>query len=123
MEWLNRAVANLERSKADIPLTHVYFEDFCFDAQQAAEKAIKAVLLSLGIRFPYIHDLSELLDLVADSGTKIPKGVREAYRLTRFAVVSRYPGVLEPITRNEHLKTVRIAEAVVRWAAKVVMKP
>src|ERR1043165_1699002 len=87
IEWLNRAVANLERSKADIPLTHVYFEDFCFDAQQAAEKAIKAVLLSLGIRFPYIHDLSELLDLVADSGTKIPKRVREAYRLTRFAVV------------------------------------
>ena len=58
VEWLNRAIANLERSKAEIPLNHMYFEDFCFDAQQAAEKAIKAVLLRLRVRFPYTHDLA-----------------------------------------------------------------
>ena len=36
VEWLNRAIANLERSKAEIPLTHVYFEDFSFDAVRTA---------------------------------------------------------------------------------------
>ena len=64
LEWLHRARSNLARAKADIRLTHVYLEDLCFDAQQAAEKAIKAVLLKLGAPFPYVHDLAELLDLV-----------------------------------------------------------
>jgi len=30
----------------------VYLEDLCFNAQQAAEKAIKALLIAYGIRFP-----------------------------------------------------------------------
>jgi HEPN domain-containing protein len=123
IEWLNRAVANLERSKAEIPLSHIYYEDFCFDAQQAAEKAIKAVMLALGVRFPYIHDLAELVDLVAKTGRRIPKAVKEADRLTRFAVVTRYPGVVEPVTREEYHRAVKIAEAVVRWAEKQIVRP
>jgi hypothetical protein len=43
-EWLNRARSSLAKAAAaDIP--EVYREDLCFDAQQAAEKALKAVLL------------------------------------------------------------------------------
>ena len=53
VEWLNRARSNLTRAKADIRVPHVYLEDLCFDAQQAAEKAIKAVLLKRGVRFPF----------------------------------------------------------------------
>lgn len=120
VEWLNRAIANLERSKAKIPLTHVYFEDFCFDAQQAAEKAIKAVLLRFGVRFPYTHDLADLVDLITKTGRKIPKAVRDADRLTRFAVATRYPGVVEPVTRAEYQRAVKISEAVVRWADKQI---
>jgi HEPN domain-containing protein len=52
LEWLNRARSNLDMAKAGSRLRTVYFEDPCFEAQQAAEKAIKAVLLHLGIRFP-----------------------------------------------------------------------
>jgi HEPN domain-containing protein len=95
LEWLNRARSNLARAKADLRLPEVYLEDLCFDAQQAAEKAIKAVLLNLRVPFPYIHDLTELLDLVQNAGKRIPKPVREAGRLTRFAVVTRYPGIAE----------------------------
>jgi len=54
VEWLNRARSNLARAKADIRIPHVYLEDLCFDAQQAAEKAIKAVLLNLECRSPII---------------------------------------------------------------------
>ena len=52
IEWLNCARSNLARAKADSRIPNVYLEDLCFDAQQAAEKAIKAVLLNLGVRFP-----------------------------------------------------------------------
>jgi HEPN domain-containing protein len=50
--WLNRARSNLVRAKEGINIEGVYLEDLCFDAQQAAEKAIKALLIHLGVRFP-----------------------------------------------------------------------
>ena len=103
-------------------MTHLYFEDFCFDAQQAAEKAIKAVLLHLGVRFPYTHDLVDLLDLIEKTGRTIPKAVRGADRLTRFAVATRYPGVMEPVTRREYTRAVKLAGQVVRWAEKLMAK-
>jgi HEPN domain-containing protein len=61
-EWLNRARSNLLQAKDEKP--GVYFEDLCFQAQQAVEKALKAVLLYHKIRFPYIHDLAELVNLL-----------------------------------------------------------
>ena len=56
-EWLNRARSNLVRARGE--KEGVYLEDLCFDAQQAAEKAIKAFLVHRGVRFPYVHDLRE----------------------------------------------------------------
>ena len=42
-EWLNRVRGNLSRAKVLVP--GGYLEDLCFDAQQSAEKAIKAVMI------------------------------------------------------------------------------
>ncbi len=122
LEWLNRARSNLDMAKAGSRLRTVYFEDPCFEAQQAAEKAIKAVLLHLGIRFPFTHDLGDLLDLIKKGRKAIPKTVQAADRLTRFAVVTRYPGMAEPVTRQEFTRAVKIAEQVVRWAEKLIAK-
>ena len=49
-EWLNRARSNLVRAKNQIP--GAYLEDLCFDAQQAAEKAIKAVMTEVDCSTP-----------------------------------------------------------------------
>ena len=122
VEWLNRARSNLARAKADIRIPHVYLEDLCFDAQQAAEKAIKSVLLKLGVPFPFVHDLGELLGLVQKAGGSVPRSVRDASRLTRFAVVTRYPGIAEPVSSEEYKRSIRIAERVLRWAEKLVAK-
>jgi hypothetical protein len=56
-EWLNRARSSLAKAREGAAFADIYLEDLCFDAQQAAEKAIKAVLLHLGVGFPYVHDL------------------------------------------------------------------
>jgi HEPN domain-containing protein len=62
----------------------VYLEDLCFDAQQAAEKAIKAVLIKQDVKFPYIHDLAELLTLAEETGIKIPKSMTVAGELSKL---------------------------------------
>ena len=46
-EWMNRARSDLALAKNRIP--GAYLEDLCFEAQQAAEKAVKAVLISRDI--------------------------------------------------------------------------
>ena len=120
-EWLNRARSNLIRAQHVRP--DVYLEDLCFDAQQAAEKAIKSVFIHRGQSFPYIHDLANLLKRLQKTGVKIPKYVRTAHDLTPFAVEPRYPGLAGPVTRREHRRLVRIADAIVRWATRLVEKP
>lgn len=119
-EWLSRAKSNLQRAQADARLPGVYLEDLCFDAQQAAEKAIKAVLLRGRIPFPYVHDLTALLTLLQEAGEAVPEHIREAARLTRFAVVARYPGAAEPVSQKEYQHAVAIAEAVVSWAERLL---
>jgi HEPN domain-containing protein len=70
---LNRAQSNLAQARVGASIPAVYLEDLCFNAQQAAEKAIKAVLIDLGVRFPYTHDLAQLLTLVKQSGLEMPE--------------------------------------------------
>jgi HEPN domain-containing protein len=119
-EWLNRARSNLVRAQAMLP--GVYLEDLCFDAQQASEKAIKAVLLARGAAFPPIHDLARLLTILDETGAPVSPAIADAARLTRYAVASRYPGVSEPVTTEEHQRAVAIAAAVVQWAEEQIAK-
>ena len=117
-EWLNRARSNLTLAENLIP--DVFLEDLCFDAQQAAEKAIKAVFISRGEAFPYIHALEKLLRQLEQNGVKIPKYVWDAEKLSEFAVVTRYPGSVGPVTKRKYRRSVRIATAVLRWAERQV---
>ena len=112
-EWLNRARSSLIQAQMLQP--GVYVEDLCFNAQQAAEKAIKALLIRRGVAFPYIHDLTELLRLLQDAGERIPDVVRQSGQLSRFAVFTRYPGVARPVSQEEYQDALALAEQVVQW--------
>jgi HEPN domain-containing protein len=73
----------------------VLYEDRCFDAQQAAEKALKAILVQRQVAFPKTHALADLLTLVAKAGIELPADVADATLLTPYAVEARYPGLWE----------------------------
>lgn len=118
IEWLNRAKSNFSRATADFNLPDVYLEDLCFDAQQAAEKAIKALLLHRGVVFPFVHDLAELVTVLQRSGQEVPKPIAEAARLTRFAVETRYPSLAEAVSREDYDRAITIAAEVIRWVEK-----
>jgi HEPN domain-containing protein len=122
-EWLNRAESNLARTRVGQGQSGVYLEDLCFDAQQAAEKATKAVLLHRGVQFPYIHDLERLFGLVEQSGQPVPDEVRAAETLTDYAGITRYPAVFEPVTQELYASAVNLATTVVRWAEGIIGYP
>lgn len=114
-EWLARARADLALAKAPLPAGALY-EDLCFHAQQAAEKALKAVYQRHGWTFRYVHDLKELLAGLRDKGLVVPDNLEEATRLTSYAFQFRYPGVEESVTAQEYERSIALAGDVVQWA-------
>ncbi len=117
-EWLRRAQSNLIH--AHDHLTGVDLAELCFDAQQAAEKAIKAVFIHRGEAFPLTHDLERLIRLLRGNGQNVPKYVDAAKELTRFAVTMRYPN-FGSVTRRKYGKAVRIASEILRWAEEQIL--
>lgn len=83
-------------------------------AQQAAEKAIKAVLVADGIPFPKTHDLDRLAALLSDALVLSSCDVDLAH-LTEYAVGSRYPGDLpDDVSAEDAAAAVDDAHQVVR---------
>ncbi len=119
-EWLNRARSNLAQAEQGIEIPDVYLEDLCFNAQQAAEKALKAVLIEHELEFPYVHDLVKLMETLLQGGHDVPDKVREAARISQYAVAARYPGSLESLTRQDYEEALILATTVVRWAEDVI---
>jgi HEPN domain-containing protein len=119
-EWLNRARSNLAQAAMGATNPNVYLEDLCFSAQQATEKALKAVLILQEIPFPRVHDLGQLIGLVEQTCKSMPEFVREAARLTRYAVAARYPSFQEPVTLNQYRRALRLSTSVVEWAEELV---
>jgi HEPN domain-containing protein len=79
-------------------------EDLCFNAQQAAEKAIKALLIQRDAGFPYVHDIAALLTVLEQAGQEIPHSIKQAERLTR------YPGMPPNAAANRRIakRSVRV---------------
>lgn len=118
-EWLMRAKSNLALAKAEKP-DDVFWEDMCYNAQQAAEKAVKAVLQYHHITFRYIHDLDELIGYFEKNGVAFPHDLKQAAVLTKYAIETRYPGHFDEITENDYRWALELAERLVAWAEGVL---
>jgi len=119
-EWLRTARSDLALARAGRPAADVLYEQLCFHAQQAAEKAIKAVLVARQVDFPKTHVIGELLSLVESQRVAIPEQVWDASDLTPYAVRARYPGTEQDIEEDEYRRAVTLAAVVVEWAARAV---
>ncbi len=119
-DWLARARSDLAIAQSPLP-EGAFLEDLCFHAQQAAEKALKAVYQHRQWVFRYTHDLEDLIAGLRERGQDIPPDVQEADLLTGFAWEARYPGLSEPVGREEYEESVRQAGIVVAWAEKVII--
>ena len=118
--WLNSARGDLALATAKVE--GATLEGHCFHAQQAVEKALKAVMIDCDIIFPYTHDIAELLEILAENDIFLDVDPGIANRLTEYATVTRYPRLLDPITIDEYLVAIDIAQKVVEWADRQIQK-
>ncbi len=77
-QWLARANSNLAQARLGEGKAEVLLDDLCFQAQQAAEKALKALCVFLDMQLPRTHDIGYLIDQIRDAGLEIPGGINQA---------------------------------------------
>jgi HEPN domain-containing protein len=117
-EWLKRAKSSLIQAKTTTE--GVYLEDLCFNAHQAVEKALKALLLKLGGKFPFTHDIVRLNTEIEKKLKALPPELANAEFMSAYSVASRYPGWDEPVSEAEYVRALDAASRVVAWVTAQV---
>ena len=89
--WYGQGRFDLEAARDSAAASH--YEWACFQAQQAAEKALKAVLLRRGKRQFLSHSVHDLLEEVQKFAPEFTT-LSEARRLDEYYIPTRYPNGL-----------------------------
>jgi len=111
--WMRKAESDLRNVELVLPANDCPYDTVCFHAQQVAEKYVKAALTFLGIPFPKVHDLDELLDLFpSDAGLSVARD--SLTELSQLAVAPRYPGWDAEIDRTLAERSFATAQSVKR---------
>lgn len=110
--WLRYATEDLAGARALAESGGAAPRQSCWLAQQAAEKALKGLLVYYRVDFPRTHDLDVLRNLLpADCR---PKGEpADLAELTEWAVEARYPGDWPEATPADAARAIATAEIVV----------
>lgn len=90
-----------------------------FHAQQAVEKALKAVLAARGVEFPFTHSVGALAELSASAGAPLPPELSEVDRLTPFGVGLRY-GALDDLAPVARATAIAWAGQTIAWARTIL---
>ena len=119
--WLATAERDLERAKRALREDDRAASTFW--SQQAAEKALKALLLALKGWFPKTHSLKRLLEELPPEITF--ERADELAELTAYYYISRYPDALEgvpdeSISRSSAERAVKLSSEVVRRAKEIM---
>jgi len=117
-DWIAQAEWDLDHARSD--LDRGYYDWACFSAQQAAEKAVKAVFQKLGADV-WGHSVA---DLLAELGKRVPvpeELMEGALELDKVYIPARYPDAhpsgapRERYTRREAQRLVAYAESIIRF--------
>jgi len=111
--WINRAKSSLEIAKTRNS-NLVQYEDLCYQAQQAVEKAIKGMLIYFNVEPQFTHNIGILLEELS-AYVNISDETKKAIKLTKYAVQTRYPGEYDDITQEDYEESVKIAKTILEW--------
>ncbi len=110
--WMRYSREELALAKVIASDEHSPARLVCWHSQQAAEKALKAVLILGGIVFPRTHNLVALRALLPAAFSE-GMDVTELAELTQWGTESRYPGDWDEPSAEEAAAMTDAAEDVV----------
>lgn len=112
----------LEFAQADLRAARVdqqagLYSHACIQSQQAADKALKALLAASQQRIPHVHDLELLAQTARQEAPTLPPFDEAVDRLNQYGSAARYdPTLLTAVDAAEASDAVSHAASVVEWA-------
>lgn len=119
-EWLTYASHDLEAAKFLQAMKPKPIEIICYHCEQAAEKAIKAIIVYNGAigGLPKKHELVFLLQQIKNM-VEIPDEIYDfSAALTPYGISVRYPNDLELLSEDADL-ALKYAEEIFSWATAI----
>lgn len=120
-ELLRIATGDLESAKVLRAATTGRRENVLFLAQQAIEKALKALLCARGIAVPLVHELAVVLDRFPQDAP-VPRA-DEMVDLTQFATIRRYEEGKATWTEEEIEAVLQLASETLDWVRQQIPTP
>lgn len=122
-DWMNQAVGDLEHARSDVE--RGFYEWACFSAQQAAEKAVKAVFQKMGAE-AWGHSVADLLQELDKHHPVAPALIDGALELDKAYIPTRYPNAHPSgaprgrYTEREATRLIGYAEEIVEFCARLL---
>lgn len=128
-EWLTFARTDFESAKylEGAPFYPRPLNVICYHCQQAAEKAVKALIVYFGSQggMPKVHDISFLLNQIKNivqqrKGIEIDHSLLVmADSLSKYGVAPRYPNEIE-VDEYQVKKALSDSETILNWVDDVI---
>ena len=120
LKWIEKARRFLEAAKRD--LEDGYYDFAALNSQQAAELALKALLIKKTGYKPYTHSISDLLDAVSEFA-EVPEEVRDCESIEEHYIQARYPDArLKDYREEEAESAVKCAEVMLSYVEGLLEK-
>ena len=117
-DWFKQSLRDLEHAKISVSSGH--YEWACFAAQQAAEKAVKALFQKLGVEV-WGHSVSRMLEQLPEAHRPKEGLIDMAKSLDKGYISTRYPNThpegspMDFYTEEEAKRMVVYAEQVIEF--------
>jgi HEPN domain-containing protein len=122
-DWLDEAKGDLEHARND--MQGGFYNWACFSAQQAAEKAIKAVFQRMGAE-AWGHSVADLLKELAKKQAVSENLVDASLELDKAYIPTRYPNAhpsgspRSRYTKQESRRLIGYAEKIVKFCSHLL---
>lgn len=115
-DWIDEAQGDLDHAKSDMKAS--FYNWACFSAQQAAEKAVKAVFQKMGAE-AWGHSVADLLRELSSSQRVSDEVMDRALELDKAYIPTRYPNA-HPSGSPRSRYTMEEARRLISHAEKIV---
>ncbi|MCX8036721.1 MAG: HEPN domain-containing protein [Candidatus Sumerlaeia bacterium] len=110
--WLLKAKHDLIAARKSASGEDAVLDVAIYHCQQAAEKALKALMVAHDIPFEKMHDIKALLAQVLDIAPSLSEYMERADYLTDYATEYRYPGEELAPSAEEFCQALQDAESI-----------
>ncbi len=117
--WHRKAASDLAYAELGLSSGETFRAGAVYHCQQAAEKALKALLCLSGVTPPKNHDLVRLIEILRQS-LDLQVLLKEAEFLTPMGTEFRYPGECDQPTEAAAEQSLKYAARIFNEAEKVI---